>query len=217
MLVGGDTSMLYPGVKGVARVRGEKSFGLLQLNAHPDAYRHGDHTISDRQTVFALLDEGIVDGSATVQVGLRGPDLDAATLTWLRDRKVRYHTMAEIQQRGFDEVLKRVHREVDRGPDAFFVAVDVSVLHPSDMVAAGRIATGGLHIDDVVQTVRHVCATKDIVGFEITDLAPMLDHSRLSVLHANAIVNACLNGLVVRRAGVSTDFVSPLILDHGQR
>ena len=51
-LVGGDTSMLYPGVHGVARQHGDGSFGLLHFSAHPDAERYGDHTISDRQAIF---------------------------------------------------------------------------------------------------------------------------------------------------------------------
>ncbi len=71
MLVGGDTSMLYPGVKGVANEHGTGSFGLLHFSAHPDSERNGAHTISDRQAVFRLLDEGIVDGSDTIQVGRR--------------------------------------------------------------------------------------------------------------------------------------------------
>ncbi|MCK5364604.1 MAG: arginase family protein, partial [Gammaproteobacteria bacterium] len=130
MLVGGDTSMLYPGVKGVAQARGKSTFGLLHFSAHPDAERFGDHTISDRQALFLLLDQGIVEGSETVQVGLRGPAVDTETLQWLRSKDVRYHTMAEIQQRGFDKVLKRVLREVEKGPDAFFVSIDVSVIDP---------------------------------------------------------------------------------------
>ena len=217
MLVGGDTSMLYPGVKGVARARGNGSFGLLQLNAHPDAERFDDHTVSDRQAIFLLLDEGIVNGSDTIQVGLRGPAVDVETLQWLRSKNVRYHTMAEIQQRGFDEVLKRVLREVENGPDAFFVSVDVSVMDPSEMVAAGRIVPNGLRVEEVTRAIRHVCATKDIVGFEITDLAPMLDFSRLSVINANAVLNACLVGLAVRKSGLDPDYVHPLALDHGQR
>jgi agmatinase len=56
-----------------------------------------------------------------------------------------------------------------------------------------------------------------VVGFEITDLAPMLDHSRLSVSNANALLNACLNGMAVRKAGLKPDYVHPLVLDHGQR
>jgi agmatinase len=217
MLVGGDTSMLYPGVKGVAAARDGNTFGLLHFSAHPDAERYGDHTISDRQAIFRLLDQGIVNGRDTIQVGLRGPGVDADTLQWLRGQGVRYHTMAEIRQRGFAAVLKRVLREVDRGPDAFFVSIDVSVLDPSDMVAAGRIESNGLRLEDVAGAIRHVCAAKTIVGFEITDMAPMLDLSRLSVLHSNTILNACLAGIAVRKTGLSPDYVHPLALDHGQR
>jgi arginase family enzyme len=216
MLVGGDTSMLYPGVKGVARARGKGTFGLLHLNAHPDAERFGDHTVSDRQSIFLLLDEGIVDGGDTVQVGLRGPAVDIETLQWLRSKEVRYHTMAEIEQRGFDKVLTSFLSEVEHGPDAFFVSIDVSVISPTDMIAAGRVAPNGLHIEEVTRVIRHVCAAKDIVGFEITDLAPMLDFSRLSVINANAVLNACLVGIAVRKSGLDPDYIHPLVLDHGQ-
>jgi agmatinase len=216
MLVGGDTSMLYPGVLGVARSRNGEAFGLLHFSAHPDAEREGDHTISDRQAVFALLDDGIVEGRNTFEVGLRGRDVTVATLQWLQSKEVRYHTMAEIEHRGVDKVLKRLLREVQRGPDAFFVSIDVSVIDPADMVAAGRATANGMQIDDIRQTIRHVCAAKEIIGFEITDLAPMMDLSPLSVMHANAVLNACLNGMAVRKAGLDADYVHPLALDHGQ-
>ena len=217
MLVGGDTSMLYPGVKGIAESRGAGTFGLLHFSAHPDAERFGDHTMSDRQALFRLLDEEVVAGEQTVQVGLRGPDVTIDTLQWLRDQGVRYHTMAEVRQRGFDRVLRRMLREVDRGPDAFFVSIDVSAIDPGDLVAAGRATANGLGLDQVVQAIRQVCASKDIVGFEITDLAPYLDFTQQSVMHANAVLNACLNGVAVRRSGLDADYVHPLALDHGQR
>jgi agmatinase len=216
MLVGGDTSVLYPGVKGVAVARGTGTFGLLHFSAHPDADRYGDHTISDTQAVFRLLDEGVVKGSDTVLAGMRGPALDLETLRWLRSKEVRYHTMAEIERRGFDKVVKRILREVDKGPEAFFVSVDVSVVDPAEMVAAGRIESRGLQLGEVVRAIRHVCAAKNIVGFEITDLAPMLDLSRLSVINANALLNACLAGMAVRKAGLDPDYIHPVALDHGQ-
>jgi agmatinase len=217
MLVGGDTSMLYPGVKGIASEHGAGSFGLLHISAHPDAERNDAHTLSDRQAVFRLLQEGVVQGSDTIQVGLRGPDVDADTLQWLRSQGVRYHTMAEVRQRGFETVIKRVLREVERGPDAFFVSIDVSAITPSEMIGAGRAETNGLTMEQVRTTIRQVCAAKEIVGFEITDLAPMMDLSRLSVMHANAVLNACLGGIAVRKAGLAPDYVHPLALDHGER
>jgi arginase family enzyme len=68
----------------------------------------------------------------------------------------------------------------------------------------------------VRDTIRRLCASREIVGFEITDMAPMLDRSRLSALNANAIINACLVGMAARAAGLPADHVHPLALDHGQ-
>jgi agmatinase len=217
MLVGGDTSMLYPGVKGVAQSRGDRSFGLLHFSAHPDAERDSDHTMSDQQALFGLLEEGIVAGNDTIPVGLRGPAVDVDTLRWLRDQEARYHTMAEVQQRGFEAVLKEVLSEVEQGPGSFFVSIDVSVIDPAELVGSGRIAANGLRVQQVTRAIREVCASKDIVGFEITDMVPTLDLSRLSVVNANALLNACLVGIAVKRSGLDADYVHPLVLSHGQR
>ena len=216
MMVGGDTSMLYPGVKGVAEVHGAGSFGLVHFSAHPDADRAAVHTISDTQAVFMLLDEGIVEGGDLVQVGLRGKAVTADTLTWLRDQGARYHTMAEIKTRGYDAVLARVTAEAEAGPEKTFVSIDVSVIEPTEMVSAGRIASNGLRVQQTADAIRHLCAAKEIVGFEITDMSPMLDYSRLSAVNANTLLNACLVGVAARRAGFGPDEVHPLAIDHGQ-
>lgn len=216
MMVGGDTSMLYPGVKGVAQVHGNGSFGLVHFSAHPDANRQAVHTISDDQALFLLIDEGIVSGAHLITVGLRGDAVTLDTLQWLRDQRVRYHTMAEVNQTGYRAVMARVVDELSALPEKLFVSIDVSVIEPANMVAAGRIAANGLSIQDVTSTIRHLCAAREIVGFEITDLAPMMDFSRLSAVNANAVLNACLVGIAAREAGFTADAVHPLALDHGQ-
>lgn len=216
MMVGGDTSMLVPGVTGVAEVHGAGSFGLVHFSAHPDADRSAVHTLSDEQALFLLLRDGIVRGSDLIAVGLRGPALTVDTLQWLRDQGVRYHTMAGINRRGPATVLTRVRSEVADLPQKVFVSIDVSVLEPGDMVAAGRLLPNGLSARDVNATIRHICAEREIVGFEITDLAPMLDVSRLSTVHANAVLNACLGGIAARRAGYTPDQIHPLARDHGR-
>ena len=216
MLVGGDTSLLYPGVKGVAQANDE-AFGLLHFSAHPEANRHDAHTISDDQAIHALIEEGIVEGEDTVLYGLRGAAADRESLGWLKAREVRYHTLVSIRERGFERSLKSVLREVDRGPDRFYVSVDVSVLRPGDMPAAGRITPDGLAAEEVTRAIRAVCADKEIVGFEVTDLAPALDPTRVSTLNAGALINACLNGIAVRRSGLDSEHIHPLVAGHGQR
>jgi agmatinase len=215
MMVGGDTSILYPAVKGIASVTGNKQFGLVHFSAHPDVESQAPQTISDTQTIFKLISEGIVDGNDVVQIGLRGQAVDAESLTWLREQGVKYHTMAAINQRGYASVLKKVKKEVKRGPDQIFVSIDVSVIEPTEMVSAGRITSNGLSIQEVTQAIRYLCAAKEIVGFEITDMSPMLDYSRLSAVNANAVLNACLVGVAVRKAGLKPDYVHPLARNHG--
>lgn len=215
MMVGGDTSILYPAVKGVAQAKGDEPFGLVHFSAHPDTERQAAQTISDEQAVFKLVEESIIDGKNVIQVGLRGQAVDAEALKWLRAQGVKYHTMAEVNKRGYANVLKKIKKEVKNGPDSLFVSIDASVIEPTEMVAAGRIVSNGLRIQEVTQAIRYLCAAKDIVGFEITDMAPMLDYSRLSVVNANAILNACLVGVAVRKAGFKPDYIHPLALSHG--
>lgn len=217
MMVGGDTSMLYPGVKGIAQTHGVGKFGLLHFSAHPDADQNGVHSISDDQALFLLLDHGIVNGKDTIQVGMRGAAVNRETMQWLRKNKVKYHTSAEIQQQGIEKVFKRVRSELDQGPDRFFISIDVSVIDPSEMIAAGRIVSQGLRLEHLAQMIRHACAAKEVIGFELTDMAPVLDLSRVSVLNANALLNACLVGMAVRKAGFKPDYINPLVADHGQQ
>ncbi|MEO0438362.1 MAG: arginase family protein [Pseudomonadota bacterium] len=216
MLVGGDTSMLYPGVKGVARHHGEGEFGLLHISAHPDVDRHAVHSVSDEQVLFLLLDENVVRGEHTIQVGLRGPAVTKDSLAWLREKEVRYHTMAEIAEKGFAEVFKRVIKESQQGPQQLFLSVDVSVIEPSEMIGAGRLTSNGLRVAELSRAVRYLCAAQDIVGFEITDMAPMFDRSGLSTVNANALLNACLVGIAVRREGLGPEYVHPLAASHGR-
>ena len=216
MLVGGDTSMLYPGVKGVVRHHGPGNVGLVHFSAHPDVHRSAVQTISDTQAIFLLLNEGIVPGSGLIQVGLRGKDVTVDSLQWLQSQGVRYHTMAAIERLGYDAVLGKVLQEVQHGPDKLFVSIDVSVIEPTEMVSAGRIASNGLRVQQVTSAIRHLCAAKEIAGFEITDMSPMLDYSRLSAVNANAILNACLVGMAARAAGFAPDYIHPLAFDHAQ-
>ena len=163
MVVGGDHSLEYPNVAALADVYGKEKVSVIHFDSHYDAWWGGSHLISHGYPVYRLINEGHVRAADYIQVGLRSSGPDKSGFEWMREQGMRYHTMAEIHQRGFDNVLERVLQEVENGPDAFFVSIDVSVINPTDMLAAGRITPNGLHVEEVTQAIRHVCAAKDIV------------------------------------------------------
>ena len=70
---------------------------------------------------------------------------------------------------------------------------------------------------EVMPLLRRLCAETEIAGFELADMAPMLDFTYVSALNANYLMNACLAGIALRKEGITeANYLSPLALDHGQ-
>lgn len=217
MVVGGDQSMTFPAVAALSDVKGADNLGVLHLGAHYNASRVGDHPLTDRQSMYRLLDDGIVAGSAVVQLGLRGPEAGEEDFRWLREQGVRYHTMAEVERSGWDTVFERALTEIKSGPELIYLSIDLSVLELG-IATAGRPVPGGLSMREMLPAIRRVCAETNVVGFEIMDLAPMLDPSPvLGALNANYIMNACLAGMSMRKLGLTeSGYLHPMVVGHGQ-
>lgn len=215
-LVGGDHSMMYSAVKGVQASRADE-IAVVQLGAHSDTRPTRAHTLSDQDAAYRLLTEGIVDGPDLIQVGLNGPQLTEQNLLWLRDEGVRYHTMAAVERDGWDSVMSRVVDEAKATQKPVFISLDVSVMDTAQLRAAGRAVPGGLTMREVMPLLRRLCAETEIAGFELADMAPMLDFTYVSALNANYLMNACLAGMALRKEGITeANYLSPLALDHGQ-
>ena len=216
-LVGGDHSVMYPTVRAVRAAHPDQALKVVHFGAHYNAERTRAHSLTDRDAIYRLLVEEVVDGSNLIQVGLRGPRLTPQALVWLREQGVRYHTMAEVEQRGWPAVMERVLDEAKAGGERVYISFDVSVLDPSQLTAAGRAAPGGLTVRELTPLLRRLCAETEIAGFELMDLAPMMDLSYVSTMNANYMLNACLAGVAMRRSGlVAEHYLDPLSVDHGQ-
>jgi agmatinase len=215
-LVGGDATVTYSGVRGVRAVLPEE-LTLVHLGAHFNARPTGAHELSDQVAIYRLLQERHVSGRNLIQVGLRGPSAGPEDFQWMREQRIRYHTMAEVERSGWPSVMTRVLEEATERGNPVYITVDVSVLDPSELAAAARAVPGGLRFREVQPLLRRLCAENEIVGFEIMDLAPMLDLSYVSSLNANYMMNACLSGMAARKAGFAdSDYLDPVTLDHGQ-
>lgn len=215
MLVGGDMSLTFSTVAAISDLHGRDSLTLVHFGAHYNADRLGDHPLTDRQSIHRLLVSGLLRGSNVIQVGLRGPEAGPEDLRWLREQGVRYHTMASVERQGWPAVMERVLAEAKAGGGKVYVAVDLSVLEPG-IATAGRPVPGGLVMRELLPAVRRLCAETEVVGFELMDLAPMLDPSIMGALAANYVMNACLAGVALRKRGMTEPgYLHPLVVDHG--
>ncbi|AGH47639.1 arginase/agmatinase/formiminoglutamase [Paraglaciecola psychrophila 170] len=99
-IVGGDHSLEYPDIAGLADVHGKGSFGVVHFDSHYDAGKNNPHWLTHGQPVYRAVKEWHVKPENFIQVGLRGPWPGAEGFEWMRNNGMRYHTMAEIEKKG---------------------------------------------------------------------------------------------------------------------
>lgn len=218
MIIGGDHSLMYSDVAALVDVYGKGNVGVIHFDAHYDAgkYMMG-HLINHGMPVYRLIEEGLVPGKNFIQVALRGYYPDASSFEWMREQGFRYHTMAEIEARGFDAVMEDVIREAQDGPEYMFVSFDIDTLDPAFVPGTGTPEPGGLTPREAFPIVRRLCAESNVVGFELVELAPMLDPTYVSAMNANRIGRECLTGMALRKLGITEpDYKSSLTVTHGQ-
>ena len=119
--LGGDHSVALPLLRAAAERFGP--LGLLQFDAHTDTWDAYFGKKVSHGTIFRrAVEEGILDGSRSLQIGLRGPVYsaeDAAENAALGFRVVRAEELDELGIKGVLEVM----RETLRGPT--YISVDI--------------------------------------------------------------------------------------------
>lgn len=173
--------------------------------------------MSHGQPVRRLFDEKLVPGKNFIQVGLRGYWPGKSGFEWMQKEGLRYHPMAEIEKNGWDAVKERVFKEaLENGPEYIFISFDVDVLDPAYMPGTGTPEPGGLTTREAFPIVRGLCAAKQIVGFELVELNPLVDPGYTSAQNSNRILEECLTGIAMRKKGITDpNYLSPLTTEHG--
>lgn len=216
-IIGGDHSLEYSDVAGLADVHGKGRITVIHFDSHYDAGRDRPHLIDHGQPVYRLIKEGHVAGRDYIQVGLRAQGPGADTFQWMREQGFRYHTMVEVEKSGWAAVMKRIMAEAKEPGRKVYVSFDIDVLDPNFMVGTGTPVPAGLTMREVVPLIRRLCAETDLVGFELVELDPTMDPTYQSALNSAYITHACMTGVAMRKKGIKDPwYLSPLSSEHGQ-
>jgi agmatinase len=217
IIIGGDHSLSYPNIAGLADVYGKGNVGVIHFDAHYDGSLMMGHLITHGAWVKRLILEGHVPGRNYIQVALRGYYPDEETFAWMRQEGFRYHTMAEVERRGWDAVMEDIIREAKDGPEYLFVSFDIDALDPAYTPGTGTPEPGGLTPRETFPLVRRLCAESNVVGFDLVEFAPERDPTYVTGLNANRLVRECLVGIAMRKKGLTeTHYLSPKTVDDGR-
>ncbi|MCL2780214.1 MAG: agmatinase [Actinomycetia bacterium] len=219
VILGGDHTIAWPDIAGVAQHYGQGRVAVVHFDAHADT---GDvefgSLIGHGQPMRRLIESGAARGDRFVQLGLRGYGPPPDTLEWMARHGIRAYEMTEIGARGLDECLGEALAIAADGCDGVFLSVDIDACDPAFAPGTGTPEPGGFTSRELLDAVRRVGYELPVVGMDVVEVAPPYDHAEITSFLANRVVLEALSGIARRRAdardGSRWDPRQPLLDDR---
>jgi agmatinase len=198
ILIGGDHACTLPHLR-ATRSRGPVA--VIDFDSHTDAwdsyfgekYNHGTW-------MRRAIEEGLVDVSRSIEVGLRGSLYGAEDWTGLKtELGLDYLTTEDVFAIGPEAVAKRIRDRVGAGPA--FISFDIDVVDPAYAPGTGTPEAGGPSAHDMLAIVRALRGI-DFVGFDVVEVIPAYDPAaQTATLAANLAYEMLSLVALHRRSG----------------
>ena len=201
IVLGGDHTITLANATGVANVHGNGRVGLVHFDAHADtAPDHHGMLYGHGTPMRRLIESGAVPGRRFVQIGLRGYWPPPEVFEWMGQQGMRWYTMADIRQRGLDDVVDEAVAAVGEDIAGVFLSVDIDVIDPGMAPGTGTPEPGGLTSRELLDTVRRLSRELPLLGADVVEVSPPYDGpGEITALLANRVVHEMLNGLAERK------------------
>ncbi|MDD4178439.1 MAG: agmatinase [Candidatus Margulisbacteria bacterium] len=157
IIIGGEHSI----TPFVVQVMAEKykDLSVLQLDAHADLR----DTYKGNKNNHACVMRRVLEICPAVQAGIRS--ISAEEWEWAKQG-------GQLKKIHFAEKLELVDKIEDQLSKNVYITIDVDVFDPSVIPATGTPEPGGFFWQEVLDILKGVCAAKNVVGFDVVELAP---------------------------------------------
>ncbi len=202
VILGGDHTIAWPDIAGVARHLGAGRVSVIHFDAHADTGEEQWGSLYGHGTPMRrLIESGSARGDRFLQVGLRGYWPEPPTLAWMAEQGMRWFEMTEVVERGLDACLDEAETIALDDCDGVFLSIDVDVVDPGMAPGTGTPEPGGLTGRQLLDAVRRLAIRLPIVGIDVVEVAPAYDSADVTAMLANRVVLEVLSGIAVRRRG----------------
>lgn len=178
VFLGGDHHCTYPAFRGFARGADVDSVGLVQIDAHTDTTAesalfgdeyHGSVTHHIANSEFSGYEH-------VSQVGIRGyeaPDF----FEFADDVGLDLFTMADVHERGIQQVIDDAVAAAAAETDAVYVTFDIDSVDPSVAPGTGTPEPGGLSAHQALTVMQRLGAIDAVQAVDMMEVAPKYDPS----------------------------------------
>jgi len=184
LTMGGDHTIVLPILRALKRRHGP--IGLVHVDAHADI---NDDMFGEKiahGTPFRrAVEEGLLDCSRVVQIGLRGTGYAADDFDWPREQGFRVVQAEECWYKSLAPLMNEVADRVRGGP--VYISFDIDGLDPAYAPGTGTVEIGGLTVPQGLEIIRG-CRGLDIVGGDLVEVSPPYDTTgNTALLGANLL------------------------------
>ncbi len=194
LVLGGDHTVALPTLRAISAVHGPVA--VVHFDAHLDtwdtyfgaAYTHG--------TPFRRAsEEGLLDRSGCLHVGIRGPLYDSSDLRSDSELGFQVVPSVEMDALGVAGVVERIRARVGDRP--VYVSVDVDVLDPAFAPGTGTPEAGGLTSRELLAILRSFTSLR-LVGADLVEVAPAYDHAQITGIAASHVAYELISAMAPR-------------------
>jgi len=183
LTLGGDHSISLPLLRAHAKQHGP--LAVVHFDAHPDTWdsEYPGQPYSHGTPFKRAIEEGLIDTSAYLQIGIRGPTNGPEDYVDAINLGARMITLDEFRTRTVADVGDEIRQHVGSRP--VYVTLDIDVVDPAYAPGTGTPEVGGLTSYEILQLVRGLRGLST-VGFDLVEVSPPFDPAQItSILAAN--------------------------------
>ena len=188
VVLGGDHSLGFATVRGVAQHLHGGKLGIIHFDRHVDTQ---DTDLDERMHTtpwFHATNIPGVPAKNLVQIGIGGWQSPRPGVKVGRERQTTIMTVTDCVEMGIENAAKRALEVAWDGTDAVWLSFDVDCLDAAFVPGTGWPEPGGFLPREVLKFLQIIADSKPIAGIEIVECSPPYDAAEITSLISTRVI-----------------------------
>jgi agmatinase len=194
VIMGGDHSIGFPTVRGVAQCTSKK-IGIIHFDRHADIQEKDLDERMHTTPWFHATNLPNVPATNLVQIGIGGWQVPREAVEQIRARNTNVLTMRDVEELGIDKTAEIALDLAWKGADAVYMSFDIDCVDCGFVPGTGWPEPGGFLPREALSLVGKVAA-EGLCGLEIVEVSPPYDTSDITSLFGVRVIVDVLGALV---------------------
>ena len=195
VILGGDHSIGYPDVRGLAS-HIDGNIGIVHLDRHIDIQERDMDERMHTTPWFHATNIPNIPSANLVQVGIGGWYGSRQGLRMARERRTTVLTIGDIEDVGIDRAAELALELATNDASTIFLSLDIDVVDPGFAPGTGSPEPGGLTPREMLRFIRIIAREAPLCAMEVVEVAPPYDSAEITSLLACRAILDVLGTLV---------------------